>query len=251
MHKRLAVVHDFQIFCWGKLQFGIFRETLCMERRQIWKAIGQRSLGLPLARMTLRNPDRTESSPLIREVPGSSWWRLSRAGQTGNVHSAEDWAEVLLPTIERQQKLGKEVVFRADAAFAKPEIYEALEQRGVKYTIRLPANDNLLRDIEELLTRPLGRPSHKPIVWYKGFFYRAANWKTARRVLAKVEFHAGEVWQEWAADGAISAVLVRGFVPKEAIRVKKCFTLTPAEIGGTMSPVCCGQKGDPSFNVLL
>jgi len=28
---------------------------------------------------------------------------------------------VLLPEIERQQKLGKEVVFRADAAFAKPE----------------------------------------------------------------------------------------------------------------------------------
>ncbi len=86
----------------------------------------------------------------------------------GNVHSAEDWEEVLLPEIERQQEVGKEVVFRADAAFAKPEIYEALEERGVKYAIRLPANDNLLRDIEELLTRPVGRPSHKPIVWYKG-----------------------------------------------------------------------------------
>jgi len=46
----------------------------------------------------------------------------------GNVHSAEDWEEVLLPEIGRQQELGKEVVFRADAAFAKPEIYEALEQ---------------------------------------------------------------------------------------------------------------------------
>jgi Transposase DDE domain group 1 len=34
----------------------------------------------------------------------------------GNVHSAEDWEEVLLPEIERQQGLGKEVVFRADAA---------------------------------------------------------------------------------------------------------------------------------------
>jgi len=43
----------------------------------------------------------------------------------GNVHSAEDWEEVLLPEIERQQQRGKEVVFRADAAFAKPEIYEA------------------------------------------------------------------------------------------------------------------------------
>src|ERR1019366_1141592 len=51
----------------------------------------------------------------------------------GNVHSAEDWAELLLPEIERQQQLGKEVVFRADAAFAKPEIYEALEERGVKH----------------------------------------------------------------------------------------------------------------------
>ncbi len=72
----------------------------------------------------------------------------------GNVHSAENWEEVLLPEIERQQEAGKEVVFRADAAFSKPEIYEALEERGVKYAIRLPANDNLLRDIEELLTRP-------------------------------------------------------------------------------------------------
>ena len=61
----------------------------------------------------------------------------------GNVHSAEDWEELLLPEIERQQKLGKEVVFRADAAFAKPEIYEALEKREVKYAIRIPANDSL------------------------------------------------------------------------------------------------------------
>jgi hypothetical protein len=61
---------------------------------------------------------------------------------------------VLLREIERQQEVGKEVVFRADAAFAKLEIYEALEERGVKYAIRLPANDkndSLLRDIEEFL----------------------------------------------------------------------------------------------------
>jgi Transposase DDE domain group 1 len=112
----------------------------------------------------------------------------------GNVHSAEDWDELLLPEIERQQKLGKEVVFRADAAFAKPEIYEALEERGVKYAIRIPANDSLERDIAELLTRPVGRPSHKPVVWHKGFLYQAASWETARRVVAKVEFHAGELF---------------------------------------------------------
>jgi len=64
----------------------------------------------------------------------------------------------------------------------------------VKYAIRIPANDALERDIEELLTRPAGRPSHKPVVWYKGFLYQAGSWKTARRVVAKVEHHAGELF---------------------------------------------------------
>ncbi len=40
----------------------------------------------------------------------------------------------------------------------------------------------------------MGRPSHKPVVWYKGFLYQAASWKTARRVVVKVEFHAGELF---------------------------------------------------------
>ena len=45
----------------------------------------------------------------------------------GNAHSAEDWEELLLPEIEWQLKQGKEVIFRADAVFAKSETYEALE----------------------------------------------------------------------------------------------------------------------------
>ena len=112
----------------------------------------------------------------------------------GNVHSADDWEELLLPEIERQQKQGRAVVFRADAAFAKPEIYEALEERGVKYAIRIPSNESLERDIAELLRRPVGRPGQKPVVWYKNFLYQAASWKTTRRVVAKVEFHFGELF---------------------------------------------------------
>jgi hypothetical protein len=112
----------------------------------------------------------------------------------GNVHSAEGWEELLLPEIERQQRMRKEIAFRGDAAFAKPEIYEALEDRGVKYAIRIPANDSLERNIAELLTRPVGRPSHKPVVRYKSFLYQAASWKTGRRVVAKVEFHFGELF---------------------------------------------------------
>jgi hypothetical protein len=114
--------------------------------------------------------------------------------RSGNVHSAEGWEELLLPEIERQQQQGKEVVFRADAAFAKPEVYEVLEERDVKYAIRLPANGKLEQNIAELLIRPLGRPSHKPVVRYKSFLYQAASWKVARRVVAKVEFHFGELF---------------------------------------------------------
>jgi hypothetical protein len=69
----------------------------------------------------------------------------------GNVHGAEGWEELLLPEIERLQKLGKKVVFRADAAFAKPEINEALESRGVKYAIRIPANENLEREVAKMV----------------------------------------------------------------------------------------------------
>ncbi len=60
----------------------------------------------------------------------------------------------------------------------------------------VPANDSLERDIAELLTRPVGRPSHCPVVWYKGFLYQAASWKIARRVVAKVEFHLGELFPQ-------------------------------------------------------
>jgi hypothetical protein len=90
--------------------------------------------------------------------------------------------------------LGKEVAFRGDAAFAKPALYESVEARETKYAIRLPANDNLERTVAQLLTRPLGRPSYKPVVRYKSFFYQAASWTRARRMAAKVEFHFGELF---------------------------------------------------------
>ena len=112
----------------------------------------------------------------------------------GNVHSAEDWDEVLLPEVDRQQKQGKDVVVRADAAFATPELYEALEERGVKYAIRIPSNDTLEQAVAELLTRSVGRPSHKPVVRYKRFRYQAASWTMARRVVAKVEFRYDELF---------------------------------------------------------
>src|SRR5262249_19896611 len=50
------------------------------------------------------------------------------------------------------------IYFRADAAFAMPEVYEFLEAKRIKYAIRLPANQVLQGRIGYLLKRPVGRP---------------------------------------------------------------------------------------------
>jgi hypothetical protein len=112
----------------------------------------------------------------------------------GNVHSAEGRDDILLPLIDRYRRRRQRVVVRADAAFAMPALYEALERRGVRYAIRLPPNDGLERQIEDMLTRPRGRPSHAPLVRYRSFHYQAASWDRPRRVIAKVEHHIGELF---------------------------------------------------------
>jgi hypothetical protein len=112
----------------------------------------------------------------------------------GNVHSAKDWLSVLEPVMARYRESGMPVCFRADAAFANPEIYEFLEGEDCGYAIRLPANDLLLLEIAPLLIRPVGRPSNKPHVRYTDFQYQAKSWDRARRVVAKVEWHKGELF---------------------------------------------------------
>ena len=112
----------------------------------------------------------------------------------GNVHSAHDWRDVLEPILARYERTGVRRYFRADAAFAKPEVYEYLEEWRVLYAIRLPSNEVLQWEIQHLLTRPVGRPPRKPIIWYDDFWYQAGSWDRPRRVVAKVEWHRGELF---------------------------------------------------------
>ena len=112
----------------------------------------------------------------------------------GNVHSADGWKEFIEPIVERYLKESVRLLFRADAAFAKPELYEYLETRHIGYAIRISANDVLQREIAHLLVRPTEWPSRKPIVSYHDFAYQAQSWSTPRRVVAKVEWHQGELF---------------------------------------------------------
>jgi len=84
--------------------------------------------------------------------------------------------------------------FCADAAFANPQVYEFLETESYKYTIRLPANQVLQECIAHLLKRPVGRPPIEVRRYYANFSYQAQSWKMSRRVVAKVEWHPGELY---------------------------------------------------------
>src|SRR5438270_1170413 len=120
---------------------------------------------------------------------------VERCGlRSGNVHSADGWRAVLEPVIARYRGIVKRLYFRGDAAFANPEMYEFLEAERAGYTIRLPANSVLQRRIGYLLKRPVGRPSHDVRRYYTRFGYQAQSWNKPRRVVAKVEWHPGELY---------------------------------------------------------
>jgi Transposase DDE domain group 1 len=114
--------------------------------------------------------------------------------RNGNVHSADDWRLVLEPVVARYRAMTIKKFFRGDAAFANPELYAFLEIERYSYAIRLKSNNLLEREIIHLLTRPMGRPPTKPIIRYHDFMYQAASWDKGRRVVAKVEWHQGELF---------------------------------------------------------
>src|SRR5262245_53121457 len=112
----------------------------------------------------------------------------------GNHPSAKFWRRVLLPVIARYRDLKLPKFFRGDAAFASPKLMKLLEAEHYWYAIRLKANAVLERHIVHLLKRPVGRPPKKPKAFYHSFHYQAKSWDRARRVVAKVEWHAGELF---------------------------------------------------------
>ena len=128
----------------------------------------------------------------------------------GNVHSADGWRALLEPVIARYRDSVKRLYFRGDAAFANPEIYELLEAEGGGYAIRLPANRVLQDKIGYLLKRPVGRPPHEVRRYYASFSYQAQSWNKPRHVVAKVEWHPGQLCPDGRLHRQQSGALCRG-----------------------------------------
>jgi len=116
----------------------------------------------------------------------------------GNVHSADGWEDVLKPVLARYSALARPSItrrrFRADAAFAIPGLFDLLEAEGWDYAIRLKGNPKLHERIDWLTKRGPGRPPNHVVRRYTSFHYRAKSWSKPRRVVAKVEFHPGELF---------------------------------------------------------
>ena len=112
----------------------------------------------------------------------------------GNVHSADGWKGVLKPVVARYRGKLSRIYFRADAGFANPDVYGYLEAERIKYAIGLPANRILQERISYLLKRPVGRPPNEVRRSYANFSYQAGSWTKPRRVVAKVEWHPGELY---------------------------------------------------------
>jgi DDE family transposase len=80
--------------------------------------------------------------------------------------------QLLKPVVARHQGKVLRIYFRADAAFAMPEVYEFLEAERIKYAIWLPTNQILQHRIGYLLKRPVGRPSNDVRRFHANFIIR-------------------------------------------------------------------------------
>src|SRR6266852_145360 len=138
----------------------------------------------------VNDADRLCRDPAMR-------WVVGERAITGSAASASQMGRFetkWLSRIARYRGTVKRLYFRGDAAFANPEIYEFIEAEGIGYTIRLPANSVLQDRIGYLLKRPVGRPPLEVRRYYASFSYQAKSWKKPRPVVAKVEWHPGELY---------------------------------------------------------
>ena len=112
----------------------------------------------------------------------------------GNVHSAEGWRSVLEPVIARYRERGLDALLPRRRGVRQARAVRAAGGGGHRLR-HPPAGQPVLQErIGHLLTRPVGRPPKKPQVFFASFSYQAQSWTRPRRVVAKVEWHQGELY---------------------------------------------------------
>jgi hypothetical protein len=110
----------------------------------------------------------------------------------GNAHAGAGALAILTRVVARLRARWPDVTIevRADAGFAKPEIYAYCEQQGITDTIGLVTNARLERLAAPLLTEALAQQAAAAgakVRLLAEDVYQAASWPSPRRVIIKAE----------------------------------------------------------------
>jgi hypothetical protein len=99
--------------------------------------------------------------------------------------------ERIVPRLRGHSPRGP-LALRADAGFAKPQLYQWLEQHGLAYAIGFASNPRLKRLAAPLVARAQRRfeRTGQDVRLFSSLRYRAHRWQRARRMLIKVEVSA-------------------------------------------------------------
>lgn len=123
---------------------------------------------------------------------GMDGFPLAAVLRPGNVHASKAAVSILKRLVKKLKKAypRTEILFRADAGFAAPDIYRFLEKRRIFYVIGMITNSRLRTKVEWLTVQAqqdFERTTRKQRL-FTSFGYKADSWKRYRRVVAKVEW---------------------------------------------------------------
>jgi len=128
---------------------------------------------------------------------GRDGFPLAAVLRPGNTHSSRGALAVLKRLIQKLRQAYPKalILFRADAGFAVPALYNYLEgQPETRYVIGFITNNRLLAETAPLLSkaqRQYQETGEKQRL-FTSFSYQAESWDQPRRIIAKVEYtHLG------------------------------------------------------------
>ena len=128
---------------------------------------------------------------------GQDGFPLAAVLRPGNAHASKGALAVLKRLIKKLRKAYPKalILFRADAGFAVPALYDYLEgQPQTRYVIGFITNNRVLEKAAPLLEKAQRRyqETGEKQRLFTSFSYQAESWDQPRRIIAKVEYtHLG------------------------------------------------------------
>lgn len=134
-------------------------------------------------------------------------------------HGRDD--EIILDTLDhlvngmRKRWPGVSVIFRADAWFGAPAIYEWCEAHNVAFAIAMPGNEALSREAAPLVAAAkaeAGRSETGNACLFGRVWYQAGSWERERQVVVKAE--------QTPSGSSVRFVVVSGILGKAKVQYR-------------------------------